>query len=102
MVKDKQEVHKIIRSHKSSIQRFGAERLGIFGSFVRGEQKEGSDVDIVVEFEEGKKNFRNFMNLAEYLEALLNRKVELVTWESLASFVQRNVKEEIEYVSLAD
>jgi uncharacterized protein len=102
MVKDKQEVHQIIKSHQSSIQRFGAERLGIFGSFVRGEQKDGSDVDIVVEFEEGKKTFRNFMNLAEYLEALLNRKVELVTWESLASFVQRNVKEEIEYVSFAD
>ena len=42
------------------------------------------------------------MNLADYLETLLNRKVELVTWESLASFVQRNVKEEIEYVSLTD
>jgi hypothetical protein len=102
MVQDKQEVHEIIKNHRSSIQKFGAERLGIFGSFVRGEQKEGSDIDIIVEFEEGKKTFRNYLNLADYLEALLDRKVDLLTWEGMASFVQRNIKEEIEYVTFAD
>ncbi|WP_149241075.1 nucleotidyltransferase family protein [Dyadobacter sp. 32] len=102
MVQNKQQVFELIQNHKSAIQRLGAERLGLFGSFVREEQKEASDVDFVVEFGSGKKTFRNFMNLADYLETLLNRKVELVTWESLASFVQRNVKEEIEYVSLTD
>lgn len=102
MVQDKQEVFRLIKNHKPAIQQLGADRLGLFGSFVREEQKEGSDVDLVVEFSEGKKTFRNFMNLADYLETLLNRKVELVTWESLASFVKRNVQEEIEYVSLTD
>lgn len=102
MVQNKQQVFELIQNHKSAIRRLGAERLGLFGSFVREEQKEASDVDFVVEFGSGKKTFRNFMNLADYLETLLNRKVELVTWESLASFVQRNVKEEIEYVSLTD
>ena len=102
MVTDKSEIHKIIKSHHSSIQRFGAERLGLFGSFVRGEQKDGSDIDILVEFEEGKKTFRNYLNLADYLEMLLNRKVDLLTWESMVSFVQRNVKDEIEYVTFAD
>ena len=102
MVQNKQEVIRLIQNHKPAIQQLGAERLGLFGSFAREEQKEGSDVDFVVEFKEGKKTFRNFMNLADYLETLLNRKVELVTWESLASFVKRNIKEEIEYVSLTD
>ncbi|WP_031528452.1 nucleotidyltransferase family protein [Dyadobacter crusticola] len=102
MVQSKQEVYQVIKNHQSSIQSFGAERLGIFGSFVRGEQNEGSDIDILVEFKEGKKTFRNYLNLADYLEILLNRKVDLLTWESLASFVQRNVKEEIEYVTFAD
>jgi len=102
MVKNKEQVFELISTHKSAIHGLGAKRLGLFGSFVREEQKEESDVDFVVEFGEGKKTFRNFMNLADYLETLLNRKVELVTWESLASFVQRNVKEEIEYVSIAD
>jgi len=102
MVQNKQQIFDLIQNHKSAIQRLGADKLGLFGSFVREEQKEGSDVDFVVEFGSGKKTFKNFMNLADYLEALLNRKVELVTWESLASFVQRNVKEEIEYVSLSD
>ncbi|KAA0990332.1 nucleotidyltransferase family protein [Dyadobacter aurulentus] len=101
-VQNKQEVLQLIQHHKPAIQRLGAERLGLFGSFVREEQKDESDVDLVVEFIEGKKTFRNFMNLADYLEAIFNRKVELVTWQSLASFVQRNVKEEIEYVTITD
>lgn len=101
MVQNKQEVFQLIQNHQSPLQKLGAERLGLFGSFVREEQKEASDVDLVVEFSEGQKTFRNFMNMAEYLETLLDRKVELVTWESLASFVKRNVKEEIEYVTFA-
>jgi len=102
MVQNKQEVFQLIQNHKPAIQQLGAERIGLFGSFVREEQKDGSDVDLVVEFKEGKKTYRNFMNLADYLETLLNRKVELVTWESLASFVKRNVQEEIEYVTFTD
>ena len=102
MVQSKQDIHDTIKNHRSSIESFGAERLGLFGSFVRNEQKDGSDIDILVEFKEGKKTFRNYMNLADYLEMLLNRKVDLLTWESLASFVPRNVKEEIEYVSFTD
>lgn len=101
MVQNKQEVFQLIQNHQPALQKLGAERLGLFGSFVREEQKEASDVDLVVEFKEGQKTFRNFMNMAEYLETLLNRKVELVTWESLASFVKKNVKEEIEYVTFA-
>ncbi|QRR02953.1 nucleotidyltransferase family protein [Dyadobacter sandarakinus] len=101
-VQNKDEVLQLIEKHKPAIKRLGAQRLGLFGSFVREEQKDESDVDLVVEFSEGKKTFRNFMNLADYLEALFNRKVELVTWQSLALFIQRNVKEEIEYVSITD
>ena len=41
--------------HQSALQQFGAVRLGLFGSFVRGEQTEESDIDFVVEFQEEKK-----------------------------------------------
>ncbi len=59
----------ILRSNKQEIkERFAVRRIGIFGSFVRGEEKETSDIDILVEFEEP--TFRNFMNLAFFLEDL--------------------------------
>ena len=55
-----------------------------FWLVVIGEEKERSDIDIIVEFEEGKKNFDNFMNLAFYLEELFGRKVGLLTPESIS------------------
>ncbi len=70
----------VLRSHEREIKEcFAVRRIGLFGSFVRGEEKETSDVDILVEFE--KPTFRNFMNLAFFLEDLFGRKVDLLTPE---------------------
>jgi len=61
---DCHEILKILRQHKKELkQKFGVKRLGVFGSYVRDEQAEDSDVDIVVEFEKGRKTFDNFMDL---------------------------------------
>ena len=97
-VQTKEQVMERISSHQSALKVFGAARLGLFGSFVRDEQKEGSDVDFVVEFQEGKKTFKNFMRLADYLELLMNRKIDLLTWEGMANFVKLEIEKEIEYV----
>lgn len=102
MVHNKQQVLDLIQSRKSAIQQLGAERLGLFGSFARGEQKETSDVDLVVEFKSGMKTYRNLLSLADLLEELLQKKVDLLTWEGMASFVQQEVKKNIEYVSFTD
>jgi predicted nucleotidyltransferase len=99
-VQNKQQAFERIQSHQSALKLFGAARLGLFGSFVRDEQKAESDIDFVIEFQEGKKTFRNFMNMADYLEKVLNRKVDLLTWDGMALFVKREVKKEVEYVPL--
>jgi predicted nucleotidyltransferase len=71
-------VIEILRSYEPEIRKiFCVKRIDIFGSFARGEQKDTSDVDILVEFE--KPTFDNFMNLAFFLEDLFQRKVDLVT-----------------------
>lgn len=101
-VHTKEQVFERVRSHRVAIRQFGAARLGLFGSFVRGQQQQDSDVDLMVEFEAGKKTLRNFLGLADYLEAVLNRKVDLLTWEGVAGFVQKHVATEIEYVALTD
>lgn len=60
-----------------AMQRFKAEIKGIFGSYVRGEQKAGSDLDVLVEFEEGA-NLLDLVGLAMLLEEKLNLKVDIV------------------------
>jgi predicted nucleotidyltransferase len=97
-VQTKEQALERIESDQSALKQFGAARLGLFGSFVRDQQKEDSDIDFVIEFQEGKKTFRNFMRLADYLELLMNRKVDLLTWEGMASFVKHEIEKEIEYV----
>ena len=83
-----------LRDHEKEIKEsFGVRRIGIFGSFARGEQKETSDVDILVEFE--KPTFDNFMNLAFFLEDLFQRKVDLVTSNSLSPYIGPYVKKEV-------
>lgn len=74
-------------------ERFHVKKIGLFGSFARGDEKESSDVDIMVEFEEP--TFNNFMNLALFLEDLFGRRVELVTPDSLSPYIASYVKKEV-------
>lgn len=95
-----QEVIERLRVHRDRIQSLGARKLGLFGSFARGESGRESDVDLLVEFEEGKKSFDNFLALAELLEELLAREVELVTREGLSPYLGPRILAEVKDVPL--
>ena len=82
------------------IQALGVSSLSVFGSFVRGEQRKDSDVDMLVEFREGAKTFDNFMSLAFLLEDTLGRTVELVTPKSLSRHCGPRILGEAEHVAL--
>lgn len=101
MVQKKNNVVTLLLDHQSQIKALGVRRLGLFGSFVRGEQNSQSDVDLLVEFEPGRKTFDNFMNLCFLLEDLFRRRVEPVTPESLSPYIKPNILEQAEYVTLA-
>jgi len=90
------DIFQTLRENMREIKKFGVKRIGVFGSTARGEQREDSDVDIVVEFEEGKATLENFLGLANYLEKLLGRKVDLLTKEGVRSIRIARVREEIE------
>lgn len=60
---DKEKIFDIIRQHRKELRKYGVKRVGLFGSFVRGEENKSSDIDIIVEFWGGRKNFDNFMIL---------------------------------------
>ena len=98
-MKSKSQVIYILRINEALIRSYGVERLGIFGSFVRGEQNSQSDVDLLVDFQKGSKTFDNFINLVFFLEEVLGCKVELVTTESLSPYIGPRILNEVEYVS---
>jgi predicted nucleotidyltransferase len=89
-----EEIVEILRKHRDEIKRFGVRELWLFGSYVRGEAEKGSDVDILVEFEPGKKTFDNYMGLKLYLEDLLGVEVDLITVEAIKPGVRKYVWKE--------
>lgn len=62
-------------SNREQIKQFGAKRIGVFGSFVKNKQNPKSDIDIIIEFKQGNKNYDNFINLNFYLEKLFKKKL---------------------------
>lgn len=90
----------LIKEYKDQIRAFGVKRLGLFGSFVRGQQDADSDVDLLVEFDLGQKTFDAFIHLAFFLEDLFGRRVELVTPESLSPYIGPHILREVEYVTV--
>jgi Uncharacterized conserved protein len=78
-VQTKEQILSLIQEHQSQIRNLGVRRLGLFGSFVRRQQDSNSDIDVLVEFESGRKTFDNFIQVALFLEELFGRRVELVT-----------------------
>jgi predicted nucleotidyltransferase len=100
-IQGKREVLSLIADNADRIKALGVRRLGLFGSFARGEQRAASDVDLLVEFEPEQKTFDHFMQLAFFMDDLLQRRVELVTPESLSPYIRPYVLKEVEYVTFA-
>ena len=99
VVRMKNDILLLLQRHQDAFKELGVKRLGLFGSFVRGEQNDSSDVDVLVEFEPGCKTFDNFIRTAFLLEELLGRRVELVTPEALSPYLKPHILREVEYVS---
>jgi predicted nucleotidyltransferase len=81
--KNLKEIENLIILNRPFLDReFKVKNIGIFGSFVRGDQKKESDLDVLVEFRE-KIGFFKFLELEEFLEKLLDLKVDLVSRKAL-------------------
>jgi len=95
---DKKTIRERLASRKAEMVRmYGVTKIGLFGSFVRGDQRDDSDVDIVVELE-SENMFRAFFGLKRYLEHLLGRSVDLGLEHALKPAVRERVAKEIIYV----
>lgn len=94
----KSEILDFIRKSHSQLNNFGVTKIGLFGSFVKNQQTEESDIDILVDFHPDKLKYDNYIDLAYYLEDSLERTVDLVTVDSLSPFIGPHILGEVEYV----
>lgn len=85
----------LLRRHNDILRKYKVKRIGLFGSYVRGEQKKHSDIDFLVELKVS--SFDNFMDLAFYLEDLFGRKVELITNGNLSPYIKPYVEKEVNW-----
>ncbi len=92
------EIKKKINEHKPTLkERFKVKSIGIFGSCLRGEQDERSDIDILVEFS-GVIDLFEFMRLENFLSDILGREVDLVMKDALKPRIKKRILEEAVYV----
>lgn len=91
------DIQAALSSHRGELfARFPIKSLAVFGSFSRGAQKPESDVDILVEFDQPVGI--EFIDLADYLETLLKRRVDLVSRRGIKPKYYERIKGELEYV----
>jgi predicted nucleotidyltransferase len=88
----------ILKQHQTSLKKLGVRSIALFGSVARDEANPDSDVDIVVEFEPPV-TFDRYMDVRFYLEDLLERKVDLVSWQSLKPQIRDQVEQEAIHVA---
>jgi len=97
--KSARDIVRTLKQHNTEVRkRFHIKKIGVFGSYVRNEQKKGSDIDILVEFEPGYKTFDNYMDFKFFLEALLHSKVDLVVKTAIRDEIRERVLSEAVYV----
>lgn len=93
-----EDIKETIYKHKNElVEQYGLKEIGIFGSYARGEQTDGSDLDILIEFEKPI-GFVKFLRLENRLSELLGIKVEIVTKKALKPFIGRRILQEVIYV----
>lgn len=78
-------------------ERFGVSELGVFGSWIRGEESADSDVDVLVDFDRPLGLFE-LMELEDFLETQLQRKVDVAVRRSLRKYIGAHILAEVVYI----
>jgi predicted nucleotidyltransferase len=91
-----------LQTKQQELEGYGVQRIGLFGSFVRGDNKPESDIDFLVDFYKEKKTLHNLIYLGDYLEDLFGRKVDLVTPQGLSKYIGPHILKEVQYATFRD
>jgi uncharacterized protein len=94
-----QEIKERLRESRPDLtKKFHVKEIGVFGSFVHGRAGARSDIDLLVEFDEGCKDFFNYIRLKYNLEEIFHRKVDLVTKGAIKPRLKERILGEVSYV----
>lgn len=91
------EIIKTLNDNMIEIEKFHVSKIALFGSFAREEPNDRSDMDILVEFENGQETLDNYMDLKFYLEELFDKKVDLVIFNSIKPSLKPSIMRSIKY-----
>lgn len=89
----------ILTENIGAIREFGVATIGVFGSTARNEAREGSDIDILVEYEDNKLTLDSYMDLKYFLEELFACPVDLVTKASMKPYLKERILQEVVYAA---
>ncbi len=90
-----QDIVSKLKAEKNNLyEKYKVTRLGVFGSFARGEENTDSDIDILIEFSETP-GMKVFFNTEEYLEKLLERKIDLVRENAIRPELKEIIMSEV-------
>ena len=99
----KKSIKEEISSNRLLMRQYGISKIGLFGSYSRQEQKKGSDIDILIDFQQDKETFDNFMAVCDLLDHIFKgHKVEVVTTGGLSPYIGPHILNEVEYVQIAN
>ena len=88
-----------IKTNRQTFNRLGIRNIGLFGSYIRDEQSDKSDIDILIDFKPEMENFDNYMAAYDIFEELFkNEKVEIVTINGLSPYIGPKILNEVMYV----
>ncbi len=91
------QVKKILENEEENLSKeYGVSKIGVFGSFVFGDYREDSDIDLLVEFKKPIGLF-HFIGLENYLAGKLGRKVDLVAKKGLKKYIRKNILDSVVY-----
>lgn len=91
---NKDDILKMLTSLKPELTQYKVKELALFGSFMRGEQHESSDIDVLVDFNEDASLF-DLIRIGDYLEEKLDRKVDIIPKESLRKELRESILSEM-------
>jgi len=82
-----------LKQHEADLKRLGVEHLYMFGSTVRGEAKDDSDVDLFFDYQRGKLGLFELMDVKEYAANILGHKTDIMTRDSLHKTLRQQIEE---------
>ncbi|MFA6549230.1 MAG: nucleotidyltransferase family protein [Candidatus Margulisiibacteriota bacterium] len=92
---NEKQIFSALAQNREALKKCRVMKLGLFGSFARGDQTPRSDIDFMVELQSP--SFDNFMNLVFCLEGIFGRKVDLVTKGNLSPHIRPFVEKEVKW-----